>query len=293
MQKRDLHNIAFVVIGALVLSLIINFSFSIKYEIIPTVFTKENWFNFWTTYVTGVMAVIVGYCTIVSANRNSQKAILQQNAILIRQKSDEIYHEIADEIKCHVSLFNIVNFTSTILSMNEDDLAISKEKVVEKKVSIEERRLQWELLKRLYLNSETLHPITDEYDKVWNEATAKLVEYANLEYGIYNVIDEIKLSEKTVSILTQLINSITERASTSSDKTLVTSLSQYEQQKEDALKKQYKLNKRYKDMVAQIHQSISVVSVLQEEEVNASSKFLAQLVDYVFVRAIKEKIGKK
>lgn len=277
MQKRDLHNIAFVVIGALVLALIINFSFSIKYEIIPTVFTKENWFNFWTTYVTGVMAVIVGYCTIVSANRNSQKAILQQNAILIRQKSDEIYHEIADEIKCHVSLFNIVNFTSTILSMNEDDLAISKEKVVEKKVSIEERRLQWELLKRLYLNSETLHPITDEYDKVWNEATAKLLEYANLEYGIYNVIDEIKLSEKTVSILTQLINSITERASTSSDKTLVTSLSQYEQQKEDALKKQYELNKRYKDMVAQIHQSISVVSVLQEEEVNASSKYLTQL----------------
>lgn len=292
MQKSDKRNIAYIIIGALMFALIINVFLSVNWEIIPSRFTKEEWFSFWASYATSVVAIIVGYYTIVSANRNSQKAIMQQNVILVRQKSDVIYKEIADEIKRHISLFNIVNFTSTILYMNEDDLSRSKEKVVEKKASIEERRLQWGLLRNMYLCSNSIWPITEEYDKIFREAVDKLVNYAKLELSIYNVIDDIKQSENIASLLNQLIDRTKERYAADSDNAPDVLLSKYEQQREENLQRQYELNNRYKDVVAQIREEVNSLTVSQEAVMDSSAKFLSQLSNYVFVQASEMKLGR-
>lgn len=111
MKKKIMIGILFIIIGSLLNALLINELLSSNCELISSDFSKKEWFSFWTTYTTGILAVIIGYLTIVHANNNSKQAIMQQTGIIIRNRNDMILKEIVSEIKLHNSLFNIVRFT--------------------------------------------------------------------------------------------------------------------------------------------------------------------------------------
>lgn len=292
MEKKDWINIIRIIGVYLLVALVVNLIFLSDWKFIPTNFTNEAWLGFWASYLTGAFATIACYYTIRSANKNSQQAIMQQNAILIRQKSDEVYKVIAEEIKLQVSLFNLVSFTSTILIADEDDLPRMKEEVLKKKSSIAERQLHWALVKNLYLNSEFVSPIAAEYDTVWNKATAKLEEYAKLELDIFNTTTEEKDAEKTMCDADNALSRLNQmRSDSESDPRIIPLIAQYEHQKIETLQKQHEARLRRQAAIKQLNANIACLQPMQDEVFSASVKLLAKLGDYVFVRTVGNKNG--
>lgn len=285
MQKKEKLKVLLIITGTLFIALLINLLLSVDWCVIPTNLSKEAWLGFWASYITGIFAIVVGYYTIITTNKNSRRAIFQQNTILIRQKSDEIYNDIIEEIKQQVGLFNIVSFTANLISLNEDDVPHMKDDVLKRKSSIAERHLHWALIKNLYLTSKYVAPLADEYNEVWNNATEKLENFVKLELQLFSVIDEIKIIEKALPILEQLLNKLKDkRLSYGEDSETNDLISQYEKQRLENLQKQHEANNRYKEIVSQIHKDIDNLSTSQNEVLSASVKFLGQLQDYVFVR---------
>lgn len=271
-----------IIIISLLIALVINMLFLADWQLIPTSFSNSEWFSFWSSYITGVFAVIACYYTIQSANKNSKDAIMQQNAILIRQRSDEIYKEITEEVKLQVRLFNFVDFTSILLNVDEDNLPRMKDEVLKKKSSIAERKIHWALLKNLYLNSESVTSLAEEYDLALNSATDKLAEYAKMELDMFFAIEDIKVAEKTIVILDSLLDKLNDKLSdNSNNQETIDLIAQYEKQKSENMQKQYEANKKYKDLVSLLHKSVSGLSASQDVLFNASVKFLRKLGDYV------------
>lgn len=284
MRKKEKLYIVLIAIGALGLAFIINILLSSEWELIPSAFSKKEWFVFWTSYTTGVLAIIIGYLTIIFANRNSQRAIEQQTAILIRQKSDEVYKEIKEEINKQINLFNVVRFTSTTLMANGIDLSGTKGKVLEKKSLIAERNTCWALLKSLYLSSEYVSPITDEYDKVWTAASNKLETYANFELELFRAIEDEDIALKLIENLDKLLIRLNElKTSQGPFVQILTQISEYEKQKEANAQKKFEANKRMKELIPQLQQSIDELVSMREDVFAASVKFLASLSGFSFV----------
>ena len=285
MEKKDWINIFKIIVVAMSIPLLINYIFLSELKLVSTNFSNDAWLGFWASYLTCLFAAIACYYTIRSANKNSLQAIMQQNDILIRQKSDEIYKEIAGEIKLQVSLFNLVGFTSTMLVANEDNLFCAKEEVLKKKSSIAERQLHWALLKNLYLNSEFVSPIAAEYDIVWNNATAKLEEYAKLELDIFSAITEEKEAEQTICDADNALPKLNQMLSEIGSDLRITSLiAQYEKQKIETLQKQYEARLCRQTAIKQLNANIACLQPMQEDVFNASVKLLTKLVGYAFVR---------
>lgn len=287
MAKIDWVVIILIIIGALLIALIINLIFLADWHLIPTSFSNKDWFGFWSSYITSIFAIIACYYTIKSANKNSKEAIMQQNEILIHNKSDEVHKEITEEVKLHVSLFNIVGFTSTLLNVDEDDLPRMREEVLKKKSSIAERQIHWDFLKSLYLNTKYVFPIAEEYNQVWTNAANKLAEYARTELELFSAIENAKVAEKTICILDQLLERLNNKLiGNQTDQETINLISQYERQKLENMQKQYEANIKYKDVVLQLQKSISDLGVSQDEVFNASVKFLGKLGDFTFVKKL-------
>lgn len=117
MNKKDYLVIVGILLGTLSIAFLINWLLSID-GFIPSSFSKNEWFGFWTTYSTGVFALIVGYLAISFGNKNSERALQQQNRLLVRQYSDKIKEEIAGEIKAHNRLFNVFDHSVTFVAMD-------------------------------------------------------------------------------------------------------------------------------------------------------------------------------
>lgn len=284
MNKKERLTIVYIIIGALLLAFIINIPLSSDWKIIPSAFSRSEWFAFWTSYTTGVFAIIIGYLTIVFANRNSQRAIEQQTAILIRQKSDEVYKEIKEEINKHINLFNVVRFASTTLEANGSDLSGTKGKVMEKKSLIAERNTSWALLKSLYLGSEYVSPITEEYDKVWTVASDKLETYANLELELLRAIEDEDIALKLIENLDKLLVRLNElKASQGPFVQILSQISDCEKQKEANVQKKFEANQRMKELIPQLQQSIEELVSMRDDVFAASVKFLAKLSGFSFV----------
>lgn len=56
-------------------------------NVIKTNLSNDSWLNFWRSHSSGIFAVVVGYLAIIYSNRNSEKAIMQQDKLLIHQQN--------------------------------------------------------------------------------------------------------------------------------------------------------------------------------------------------------------
>lgn len=108
----------------------INKLLSIENGFISSVFSKNEWFVFWTTYITGVFAVLVGFGAILASNKNSELAILQQTKLMQKQEVDRIVSEIINEVKSQISLFNVPDLCYSIEVFDEGQLFGLKEHIL-------------------------------------------------------------------------------------------------------------------------------------------------------------------
>mgnify|MGYP005910300677 FL=1 len=87
-QKKDAIIALLIAIGGIAIAYIINVALTYG-NLIPTVLSNDTWLSFWGGYCGGVFALIVGYLAIRHSNRNSERAIYQQNELLKKQHKDK------------------------------------------------------------------------------------------------------------------------------------------------------------------------------------------------------------
>lgn len=284
MKKKVMISILFILIGSLAIALLINALLSSNCELISSDFSKKEWFSFWTTYTTGILAVIIGYLTIVYTNSNNKQAILQQTSIIIRKRSDEILKDIVTEIKLHNSLFNIVRFTSTILYMDENELQKAQESVLKNKSEIAERQIQWAIIRNLYLNSESVTSIVAEYNKVWNDAVEKLETYIRFETSLFRAIENEKVAIEALRITDDLLNHLNDKIKLHpKNEQVLNQISELEKQKNEYTQKQCEARRSLAANIKELQTIIAQLTTMQDNVFNASILFLSRLNKYVFI----------
>lgn len=117
MNKKDWFVTISIFCGAAIIAYLLNVIFSAD-GFIPSSFSKSEWFSFWTTYLTGIFALIIGYLAISFANKNSEKALNQQTFLLLKQENDQIKTEIREVIKAQYEIFNVLKHCSTFVTLN-------------------------------------------------------------------------------------------------------------------------------------------------------------------------------
>ena len=86
LMKKDLYVVLGIIISGIAIAFIINTLLAYG-NVIKTNLSNDSWLNFGGSYSSGIFAVVVGYLAIIYSNRNSEKAILQQEKLLIRQQN--------------------------------------------------------------------------------------------------------------------------------------------------------------------------------------------------------------
>lgn len=204
MCKNDWKVVGGILVGAIFVAYLINVLLSID-GFIPSAFSSKDWFGFWTNYTTGVFAVIVGYLAISFSNRNSERALRQQNMLLLKQDSDKIKEEIVKEIRIHNSLFNILDHCVTFIAINHDDIPGLNARVMHDRAKVNECRLNWNFIKQMYLSSHYLEEVVEEYDKCWGESVSILDEFLVLQTNLLLKVQEQGRAVHSIGLYDQIL----------------------------------------------------------------------------------------
>lgn len=108
MKKKDLYVVLGIIISGIAIAFIINTLLAYG-NVIKTNLSNDSWLNFGGSYSSGIFAVVVGYLAIIYSNRNSEKAILQQEKLLIRQQNIKKLDDYNNCLKNNLALLNIVD----------------------------------------------------------------------------------------------------------------------------------------------------------------------------------------
>ena len=114
-MKKDLYVVLGIIISGIAIAFIINTMLTYG-NVIKTSLSNDSWLNFWGSYSSGIFAVVVGYLAIIYSNRNSEKAILQQEKLLIRQQNIK---KLDDYNNCLKNNFLFSISTACLLNSNK------------------------------------------------------------------------------------------------------------------------------------------------------------------------------
>ena len=178
MKKRDWIIISGIIVGGVVIAFFINWSLTYG-NLIKTNLSIDSWLSFWGSYCGGIFAAIVGYLAIIYSNRNSEKAIHQQEKQLIHQRLVKKLDEYNDCLKNNLELLNIVDIMGITVGIDYQNLSLAKKDVCRKKAQIYATDLQY----RYVFEVDVPRAKTDlevQYDKAWVNS---LYKFFNDKFG--------------------------------------------------------------------------------------------------------------
>ena len=142
MKKKDIYAVLGIIISGIAIAFIINMLLTYG-NIIKTNLSNDSWLNFWGSYSSGIFAVVVGYLAIIYSNRNNEKAILQQEKLLIRQQNIKKLDEYNNCLKNNLALLNIVDVMGITVGIDHQNLSLSKSAICQMKGRIYTTDLQY------------------------------------------------------------------------------------------------------------------------------------------------------
>lgn len=287
MEKKDYKVIALILVGTMIIALLINFLLSID-GFIASDFSRHEWFSFWTTYTTGVFALIVGYLAISYGNRNSERALQQQNILLLRQESDKIKEEILEEIKEHNLLFNIFDHSVTFVSVNYDDIPGMNARVMKDRALVKARCINWNFMKMLYLSSPNIKEYVDEYDKCWNKSVEILDNYLIIQTNLLLKVQEVDRAVYSMGLYDKQHLILTQKKDLSinkNDEKLDNEIEQAAFGREQQKIIQVQCNKEIAGLVEKLKKLTDGVVNAQDTLTSASISFLSHLNGFTFMRS--------
>lgn len=267
-MKNTVFVITGILFGAFFIAGLINWLLSFD-GFIPSAFSNREWFIFWTTYSTGIFALIIGYLAISFGNKNNEKALRQQTALLIRQENDRFKAEITEEVKQQNLMFNIMEHCATFVTIDHQDIPGMNARVIKDRARVQERCMNWNFVKQLYLQTPSLKESVDYYDACWNESVQKLDNYLKLQVDLLLKVQEVDRAVKSIGLHEKILLNLHQQLEHSihkEDAKIELEIAQYEAEKEKAEKSRDEGNVAISNLVEK-------AKTLQDEILNAQSQF--------------------
>lgn len=279
MGRKDWFVIILIVIGAIIIASLLNILLSIE-GFIPTKFSQSEWFSFWSTYLTGIFALVIGYIAISFGNKNSELALKQQTELLRKQENNRIKAEILDIIEKQYQLFNILKHSSAIIAINYDELPKMLQHVNEDRALVHEQCNTWNLYIQLNLQSPSLALYVNDYQKNWSEAVSLLDKYLKLQndYLQQNQIvgNAIKAKNICDRILTEL-NQSTRSTNNGQRQETNNKIKKFQQERNEHQCTEDTANKEIKKLISEINDIHKKLIEAQDNIERASIMFLNQI----------------
>ena len=206
MKKEETIVVFTIIIVGLIIALILNLTLTYGH-IIETIISKDAWLNFWGSYCGGLFAVVVGYLAIIHSNRNNEKAINQQYVLLKHQQNEKKLDEYNLCLRNNLELMNAVEAFRPAISMNYDNLSVTKSEIARKKSLIFSYDLQYRYVFEIDSNNNKTE-IESKYDKCWIESRTLLSDILDKQLDfvlrVGQNIAETEMKRNNQSILSTL-----------------------------------------------------------------------------------------
>ena len=164
----------------------------------------------WIQLVSGLGAVVVALLAIIHGNKNSRKALLQQNRIIQYQHNERRLDEYNGCLRDNLELLNFVDVVGSMVYMSHADYSQTKREICSRKSKIYSYDLRF---KYLFSNGGLGKTcLLKEYEASWDEATKtlsvlldKMLDYVNYlsQYAAENEI--MKNKNQQIEIYSRMI----------------------------------------------------------------------------------------
>ena len=206
MKKKEIIVVFAIIIVGLIIAFILNYALTYG-RMIETIISKDAWLNFWGSYCGGLFAVAVGYLAIIHSNRNNEKAINQQYVLLKHQQNEKKLDEYNLCLRNDLELMNAVEAFRPAISMNYDNLSVTKSEIAKKKSLIFSYDLQYRYVFEIDSNNNKTE-IESKYDKCWIESRTLLSDILDKQLDfvlrVGQNIAETEMKRNNHSILSTL-----------------------------------------------------------------------------------------
>ena len=206
MKKKEIIVVFAIIIVGLIIAFILNYALTYG-RMIETIISKDAWLNFWGSYCGGLFAVAVGYLAIIHSNRNNEKAINQQYVLLKHQQNEKKLDEYNLCLRNNLELMNAVEAFRPAISMNYDNLSVTKSEIARKKSLIFSYDLQYRYVFEIDSNNNKTE-IESKYDKCWIESRTLLSDILDKQLDfvlrVGQNIAETEMKRNNQSILSTL-----------------------------------------------------------------------------------------
>ena len=180
-MKKDLYVVLGIIISGIAIAFIINTMLTYG-NVIKTSLSNDSWLNFWGSYSSGIFAVVVGYLAIIYSNRNSEKAIMQQDKLLIHQQNIKKLDEYNNCLKNNLALLNIVDVMGITVGLDHQNISLSKSEICQMKGRIYATDLQYRYVFEV--------DVQKTYEECWIKARIGLSDLLDQELSFIERVNQ-------------------------------------------------------------------------------------------------------
>ncbi len=188
LMKKDLYVVLGIIISGIAIAFIINTMLTYG-NVIKTNLSNDSWLNFWGSYSSGIFAVVVGYLAIIYSNRNSEKAIMQQDKLLIHQQNIKKLDEYNNCLKNNLALLNIVDVMGITVGLDHQNISLSKSEICQMKGRIYATDLQYRYVFEVDVQRQKTN-LEKTYEECWIKARIGLSDLLDQELSFIERVNQ-------------------------------------------------------------------------------------------------------
>ena len=177
-----------IIISGIAIAFIINTLLAYG-NVIKTNLSNDSWLNFGGSYSSGIFAVVVGYLAIIYSNRNSEKAILQQEKLLIRQQNIKKLDDYNNCLKNNLALLNIVDVMGITVGLDNQNISLSKSEICQMKGRIYATDLQYRYVFEVDVQRQKTN-LEKTYEECWIKARIGLSDLLDQELSFIERVNQ-------------------------------------------------------------------------------------------------------
>ena len=187
-ESLHLYVVLGIIISGIAIAFIINTMLTYG-NVIKTSLSNDSWLNFWGSYSSGIFAVVVGYLAIIYSNRNSEKAILQQEKLLIRQQNIKKLDDYNNCLKNNLALLNIVDVMGITVGLDHQNISLSKSEICQIKGRIYATDLQYRYVFEVDVQRQKTN-LEKTYEECWIKARIGLSDLLDQELSFIERVNQ-------------------------------------------------------------------------------------------------------
>ena len=164
----------------------------------------------WIQLFSGFGAVVLALLAIIHGNKNSRKALLQQNRIIQYQHNERRLDDYNGCLRDNLELLNFVDVVGPMVYMSHADYSQTKREICSRKLKIYSYDLRFKYLFSTGDIDKT--NLQKEYEACWDQATKtlselldKMLDYVNYLSQYTSETEILKIKNQQIEIYSRMI----------------------------------------------------------------------------------------